>query len=191
MSRKAELFNKKASSPKSRPEEILQALSLKPGQSIADIGSGGGYFTLRFAEAVGGSGLVYAVDTNQEFLDYIAKNARNRGIANIKIVPASSIHSMIPGGSLNVIFLRNVYHHLKNRAEYFRRMSRLLKPEGRIAVIEYDGRGGFSFHKIFGHYVPQKKIAEEMREAGFKAEKTLDFLPEQSYTIFKKKLKEV
>jgi predicted methyltransferase len=59
-----------------------------------------------------------------------------------------------------------------------------LKPEGRIAIIEYKRAKGFSFHKMFGHYVPKEKIIKEMEEAGYQLEKDLDFLPEQSFTIF-------
>ena len=72
---RAKMFNKRASKPKYKADQILEKLALKPGQFIADIGSGGGYFTYRFAKAVGEKGKVYAVDTNQEFLTFIKKQA--------------------------------------------------------------------------------------------------------------------
>jgi precorrin-6B methylase 2 len=64
---KAEMFNRKASDPKNKPDKILEALTLQQGQKVADIGAGGGYFSIRFAEAVGRDGRVFAVDTNPKF----------------------------------------------------------------------------------------------------------------------------
>ncbi len=183
---KAWMFNRKASSPKNKPEKIMRTLALQPGQHIADIGVGGGYFSVKFSKAVGDRGTVYAVDINQGFLDLLLENARRKGLRNIKAVPAREIKSLIPEKSLDCIFLRNVYHHLENRVPYFRDLSSLLKDGGKIAIIEYKG-GGFSFHRIFGHHVPQEKIIKEMEKAGYEEATHLDFLPEQSFTTFKKK----
>lgn len=79
----AKMFNKKASDPKNKPDQIIEAIALKPGQSIADIGAGGGYFSLRFAEIVEEEGRVYAVDTKPEFLEYVKNSAKERGLNNI------------------------------------------------------------------------------------------------------------
>lgn len=75
----AEMFNKKASDPKNKPDDILKALELQPGQKVADIGAGGGYFSLRFAEVVGKNGQVFAVDTDPKFLEYIRHYAKRKG----------------------------------------------------------------------------------------------------------------
>jgi len=181
---KARMFNKKASDPKNKPDQILDALELKRGQKIADIGAGGGYFSLRFAELMGRGGCVYVVDTNQEFLEFVKKEAEERTLNNVKPTLVGDDGLVLPKKSLDLIFLRNVYHHLQNRVEYFRNLSGLLKPGGRIAIIEYKRSGLFSFHRIFGHYVLQEVIVKEMEEAGYHVERKFDFLPEQSFTIF-------
>ncbi|MBT0159955.1 hypothetical protein G4O51_08215 [Candidatus Bathyarchaeota archaeon A05DMB-2] len=80
--------------------------------------------------------------------------------------------------------MRNVCHHLPKRPKYFKSLKSALKPEGRIAIIEYKKARGFSFHKIFGHYVPKEKIIKEMEEAGYQLEKDWAFLPKQSFTMF-------
>ena len=180
---KAEMFNNKASNPKNKPDEVLKALELQQGQKIADIGSGGGYFALRFAEAVGSEGHVFAVDTDQNFLDFVQESAKEKGLANVETVLAAKDGVALPDMSLNLIFMRNVCHHLPDRPEYFRKLQAALKPEGRIAIVEYRG-GGFSFHALFGHYVPKETIIREMEQAGYELEKDLGFLPEQSFTIF-------
>jgi arsenite methyltransferase len=180
---KAEMFNSKASKPKNKPDEVLKALELKQGQTVADIGSGGGYFALRFAEIVGAEGHVFAVDTDQNFLDFIKNSAKEKGLSNVETVLAAKDAAPLPENSLNLIFMRNVCHHLPDRPEYFRKLKAALKPEGRIAIIEYRG-GGFSFHGLFGHYVPKETIIKEMEQVGYQLEKDLDFLPEQSFTVF-------
>lgn len=179
------MFNKKASSKKSKPDEILKTLSIAPGSKVADIGSGGGYFTLRFAEAVGENGQVFAVDTKREFLDNIKHAASKKGLNNIKTVQIAEGEVNLPGNSFDLIFFRNVYHHLEDRIEYMRKFKSKLKPDGKIAIVEYKPGGSiFHFRRFFGHNVPQGKIIAEMEAAGFKKLEEHDFLPEQSFTIF-------
>ena len=184
------MFNRRASSAKSKPEEVLNALGLTPGQNIADIGIGGGYFSFRFAEAVGKEGIVFGVDTNRGFLSLLGKNAGKKGLGNIKTLPASEL-IQIPEKTLDMVFLRNVYHHLEDRVNYFMIISKLLKADGRIAIIEYKERKGFNLFPLIGHpphhHTSQEKIVQEIEEAGYTLNKSFNFLSEQSFTIFKKK----
>jgi len=181
----AKMFNNKAANPKNRPRKTLEALDLKPGQRVADIGSGGGYFTLRFAEAVGEKGKVYAVDGNSEFLGFIERSAEEKGIHNVVLVPIAEHKLNLPEDSIDLVFMRNVTHHIKDRAEYFKDLRRHLRSDGRIAVIEYKRGKPVSFRRLFGHHVPEETIAKEMSEAGFSLEKRFDFLPEQHFSIYK------
>jgi ubiquinone/menaquinone biosynthesis C-methylase UbiE len=181
---KAEMFNSKAADPKNKPDDILKALELQRGQNVTDIGSGGGYFVLRFAEIVGADGRVFAVDTDQTFLEFVKQSAKEKGLVNVEAVLAAKDAVALPEKSIDLIFMRNVCHHLPERPEYFKKLKTALKTEGKIAIIEYRKAKGFSFHKMFGHYVPKEEIIKEMEEAGYQLEKDLDFLPEQSFTIF-------
>lgn len=181
---KAKMFNKKASDPKNKPDQILEILALQPGQTIADIGAGGGYFSLRFADAVGKSGMVYAIDTNPEFLEFIRTSAEEKGLNNIKTTLVKEDKLTLPKKILDFLFLRNVYHHLQNRVEYFRNLKEFLKPDGKIVIIEYKRGGSFSFQRIFGHYVLKEKIVKEMEEAGYQLKNDYDFLPKQSFTVY-------
>ena len=181
---KAKMFNKKASDPKNKPDQILETLALQPGQNIADIGAGGGYFSLRFANAVKRKGEVYAIDTNPEFLEFVRNSAEEKGLNNVKTILTTEDKLILPEKTLDLIFMRNVYHHLPNRDEYFKNLTGILKPRGKIVIMEYKRGGLFSFHRIFGHYVPQETIVEEMDGAGYQLKENFDFLPEQSFTIF-------
>jgi arsenite methyltransferase len=82
---KAEMFNRKTSNQKSKPDEVLKALDLQKRQKVADVGSGGGYFALRFAESVGAEGRVFALDTNPKFLEFIKNSAKEKGLTNVEI----------------------------------------------------------------------------------------------------------
>jgi len=183
---KAKMFNKKASDPKNKPDQILEALELRQGQNVADIGAGGGYFCLRFAEAVGRKGKVYAVDTNPKFLESIKNGAKEKRLNNVKTILVVGKDLTLPERGLDLIFMRNVCHHLTNRVEYFKKLKRFLKPRGRVAILEYKHAKPFTFRGMFGHYVPRETIIEKMKEAGYRVKQEFDFLPEQSFTIFSK-----
>ena len=183
MSFQTKMFNRKASNPKNKPDKILKTLSLQPRQNVADIGAGGGYFSLRFAELVGREGKVFAVDTNSEFLEFIKNSAEEKGLDNVETVLVTENGFTLPE-NVDLIFMRNVCHHIPNRPEYFRNLKDLLKPSGRIAIVEYRSAKRFSFRGMFGHYVPKETIIKEMNEAGYQLQEDQDFLPEQSFTIF-------
>ena len=184
---KAEMFNRKASNPKSKPLEVIEILSIKEGESILDIGSGGGFFSLLFAEKVGKNGMVYASDTNKEFLDYIEETKSSRGLSNIKTVYISKEIPEISGECIDLIFMRNVYHHLKDRVEYFSKIKKVLKPKGRVAIIDYIGNKGFSFHRMMGHSTSKETMVEDLESSGFKLIKDANILPEQNFLIFQLK----
>lgn len=182
--RQAERFNKKASDPKNKPDHIIKTISLKQGQSIADIGAGGGYFSLRFAEIVGKNGRVYAVDTNQKFIEFIRKTAREKRLTNIYPLLVTEDKSDLAEKSLDAIFMRNVTHHLSNRTQYFIKLKRSLKPDGRIIIIDYKPSKSFSFPGILGHHVAKDTIMQEMKDAGYVLEHDFDFLPKQHFTLY-------
>jgi precorrin-6B methylase 2 len=101
---KAETFNRKASDPRNKPDQIIEALELHKGHNVADIGAGGGYFSLRFAEAIRRKGKVYAVDTNPGFLEFIENGARERGLDNIVTTLVAEEDFKLPR-KLNLVFL--------------------------------------------------------------------------------------
>lgn len=181
---KARLFNRRASSAKSRSDEIVRVLSLKPGQQIADVGSGGGYFSFLFARYVGREGKVYAIDTNKGLLNFVRSSSEKNGFHNIITVLAQGDRFPLMNEKLDLVFLRNVYHHLPSREVYFRDLIESLDTGSKIAIIDYDGRGKWSFHRFFCHYVPKETIINEMIAAGYSLVEDHTFLPEQSFLVF-------
>jgi len=182
---KAEMFNRKASHPKYRANEIMKVLALSEGAVVADIGAGGGYFAMRFAETVGSEGKVYAIDTDRKLLAYIEKCAEKNRIANIETILTGERGVVLPEQSCDLIFLRNVFHHLRQPEDYFRSLKHFLRPKGRVAVIDYKKpRAVMRFISPIGHYAEERFIRETMRKAGYVLVESHDFLPEQSFNIF-------
>jgi ubiquinone/menaquinone biosynthesis C-methylase UbiE len=136
------MFNKKASNPKNKPDEIIKNLKILPGQHIADIGSGGGYFSFRFAELVGSEGKVYSIDTNKNLLEFISNKSKQH--SNIKAILTTDGNIPLTGEKIDLIFMRNVYHHITNRVEYVKKLKKILKSDGKIAIIEYKKIADFS-----------------------------------------------
>jgi ubiquinone/menaquinone biosynthesis C-methylase UbiE len=161
------------------PEEVVAMLGLEPGDQVADLGSGGGYFTFPMAEALGETGHVYAVDVDETLLAYIAKQSKKRGLSQVETVLAPEDGLGLPDGSVDLIFLSNVYHHLPDPADYFRRAHPILRKDGRIAVIDFS-EDGF----IRGHATPPEEIRARFEEAGYTLATRHEFLERQSFQIF-------
>jgi ubiquinone/menaquinone biosynthesis C-methylase UbiE len=155
------------------------------GNKIADIGSGGGYFTIRFAKLVGDEGHIYAIDTNSEFLKYIKLQADKNDLKNITTIQADDDKPKLPKEKLDYIFLRNVYHHIPNRLKYLQILGEGLGKDGKIIIIEHNGSGYLNFNKLFGHYIKPEIIKNEMKKVGYIIDEEHYFITQQSFTVFK------
>ncbi len=164
------------------PEQVIKTLNIQPGDQIADLGSGSGYFTFRLADAVGPTGTVYAVDVDEDMNALLADRVQEKEYTNVKIVLASPSDPNLTDGSIDLVFSSNSYHHLDDRVSYFTRLHEDLKPNGRVAIIDFKDDGGL--HPS-GHATPGKVIQDEMEEAGYALAQDLDFLPKQGFLIFK------
>jgi len=123
-----------------RFETIIDALNIKPGMSILDIGSGPGYASFLFAEKLHGTGEVFATDIRKDFVDHIAAEAKKRGLKNLSanVVKEYGLDAFYTKHSYNLVFLSNVYHCLDDRINYFSELRKYLKPEARLVLILYN-----------------------------------------------------
>lgn len=176
------VLNREARIPKRKPEKVIAALQLHHGDTVVDIGSGGGYFSLRFAELVGPDGLVTAIDPNPGLLDQLTRAAERKGHHTIRTVQTTTAPDL-PAGTVDLVFVRDAYHHLRDHAAYFRRLRPALKPHGRIAVIDYR-RYGLA-QRLFPHFTEPARIRADLAQAGYRLAESHDFLlPEQSFQVF-------
>lgn len=165
-----------------QPDRVIATLALGRGVRVADIGAGGGYFTMRLAEAVGREGLVYAVDTDHGLLEQTVATARARGLANIEPIFAGDGLPSLPE-AVDVAFASNAYHHLPDQPRYFAALIALLRPGGRVVIVESRGEGFLG--RLFGHATPPARIREEMAQAGYRLDADHDFLERQSFQVFR------
>ena len=159
------------------PERVIQSLGIQPGDHVAALGSGSGYFTGRLAQAVGPAGKVYAVDVDEEMNQYVAKRVKEEGHSNVDIILAEFDDPHLPDGSVDLIFSSNTYHHLENRTPYFLNAKKYLKPSGRVAIIDFR-------KEAYHHHTESQVIQEEMQKAGYRLEKEFDFLTKQHFLVF-------
>jgi arsenite methyltransferase len=167
-----------------QPERVIAALGLEPGDRVADLGSGSGYFTLRLADAVGPEGRVYAVDVDEEMNEYLTQRVAQAGAANVEVVLGRFEDPLLPDGGVDLVLTVDTYHHIDDRPAYFRKLQRDLSPGGRVAVIDYDGRKGW-FVRLMGHSTPPDVLLREMGEAGYEIAEEHDFIDRQSFVIFR------
>lgn len=169
-----------------QPARVIEALGVRPGMAIADLGSGSGYFTRRFVDALAGSGTVYAIDVEQEMLDYVRASLNGRPSASVVTYHLARPEDPgLPPASVDLVFVCNVFHHLENRPAYFERLARALKPGGRIAIIDFyhDHRSGdVGFPRR--HLVPRATVLAEMDKAGYYLLEEHDFLKRQYFLEF-------
>jgi len=166
-----------------QPEEVLAKLAIKPGESIADLGSGPGYFTLRFARAVGPAGKVYAIDISREMLDYLGKQARADGFANIVSILAEPHDPKLPPASVDLIFICDTLHHISQRPDYYPLLLRALKPGGRLVNIDFEKKP-LPVGPPVEMKIAKPDMIKEAESAGFRLIDQYDFLKYQYFLVF-------
>ena len=116
--------------------EILDAMQVKPGAVVADIGAGSGFFTARLSKAVGPEGRVHAVDVAADALGRLRKRVADDGLANVTVVPGAVDDPKLPEGSLDAILIVNAYHEMTQHQLMLAKMKAALKPGGRLVIVE-------------------------------------------------------
>lgn len=119
------------------PQAVVDALNIRAGDTIADIGAGTGYFALPLAQAAGAHGKVYAVDSQAEMLEHLRKKLSGQGTAIIELIHAEAHTTTLPEASCDLVFLANVWHEFPDRRQVLRESRRILKPGGSIAILDW------------------------------------------------------
>jgi cyclopropane fatty-acyl-phospholipid synthase-like methyltransferase len=162
------------------PERVVAALELEPGARVADLGSGGGYFTFRLARAVGPAGRVYAVDVDEGLNAYVAGRAREEGLANVEVILAEYADPKLPE-PVDLVFTSNTYHHIEDRPRYFENAKKYLRPNGRVAILEYSEAPSWF---LPSHTTSAEAIRSEMEAAGYRLLRKHDFPSKQHFLVF-------
>jgi cyclopropane fatty-acyl-phospholipid synthase-like methyltransferase len=159
---------------------VIDSLLIKQGQRICDLGSGSGLFTRPLARAAGPQGVVYAVDIDEALLKYVEKTAQEQRIPNIKTVRATADDPKLPE-PVDLIAIFDTLHHIGNQATYLKNLKRYLRPNGRIAILD------FSKTWPAGHEKMVYKLEDLhgwMEAAGFKLISQHYFLENNFFVIY-------
>jgi predicted methyltransferase len=168
-----------------QPEKVLDALNIKPGMIVADVGAGNGYFTLRLARRVKDAGRVFAVDIQQAMLDLLENSRKREGLSNIELVLSTPTDPRLPPTSVDLALLVDVYHEFQRPEEMVAGIRAALKPDGVLVLVEYRGEDPAVPIKP-EHKMTVGQVLKEIEPMGFRLQKKLDFLPWQHIFIFEK-----
>jgi ubiquinone/menaquinone biosynthesis C-methylase UbiE len=186
----AQIKQERAQAEREAPQ-IMEVLGVKPGMTIADIGSGGGAMTVVIGRLIG-DGKVFATDITEHALRHTREYVVKEGLKNVTVLEGAAASTNLPAGCCDAIFMRDVYHHiLANSLDAFTKsLLTSLKPGGRLAIIDFVPSPG---SKLFpgvpanrgGHGIPMAVVEEELKAAGFTHVKTMPKFPEDDkYPLF-------
>jgi len=169
-----------------RPDLVLKAMNLKDGDVVVDMGCGSGYFSRRLAKAVGPKGKVYAVDIQSEFIEELKKRCEQEKITNVVPVLGTEDDPKAPIGVADWVILVDVYHEFQHPEAMLARIRSLLKPEGRVALVEYREEGDSAKHIKTEHRMSVEEVTREWKPAGFVLVQLIESLPSQHLFLFMK-----
>ncbi len=164
-------------------DEVVAAIRLQPGQTVADIGAGPGLFEPALANAVAPRGKVYAVEIDEGFFPEIRKRAAAAQVTNVDTVLGKVTDPMLPARNVDVALFNDVIHHVEKRAEYLKTLVRYLAPTGRIAVVDYEpGKGPHSGQPELE--VSRQQLAGWMRDAGLTQVDDVKLFDDKYFLVF-------
>ena len=169
------------------PQAAIDALDLKLGMVVCDLGAGSGYYTTRMAKKVGAQGKVYAVDIQPGMLQLLEKRLKQEGIKNVQTILGTENDPKLPDGSLDVLILVDVYHEFAQPQQMLRKISQAMKDDGRLVLLEFRKEDPKVPIRL-EHKMSVDEVKQELQAEGFEIAGIKEHLPWQHMIILKKKL---
>jgi ubiquinone/menaquinone biosynthesis C-methylase UbiE len=166
-----------------KPDEVVKQLQLRAGEVVADIGAGTGYFTRRFAAAVGPQGKAVGLDIESTMVTHINEEAQKRGLTNLSARQVLPNDPQLGPQSVDVVFICDTYHHMQERVAYARLLAQALKSGGRVVIVDFQKRPLPLGPPMEWKLAPEA-VTEEFRQAGFQLARSEEFLPYQYFLEF-------
>lgn len=166
-----------------RPDQIMDALGIGDGSVVADLGAGGGWFTVRLAKRVGPNGLVYAEDIQPQMIEAIQRRVQREGLRNVSTVLGAADHPALPQGELDVALMVETFYEVEERQSFLTHLRTALKPGGRLGIVEYRPDGGGPGPPLADR-MPPDVVIRAVHAAGLRLVREERFLPYQYLLIF-------
>jgi ubiquinone/menaquinone biosynthesis C-methylase UbiE len=167
-----------------RPDEVVAALGVEADQSVADIGAGPGYFTLRLARAVGARGRVYAVEVVADLLGVLRRRIDEAGLGNVTPLIARDADSLLPPASCDRILIVDTFHHFPDGVAHLRQLTGALKPGGVLANVDFHRRET-PVGPPLEHRVARDDFLVAADRAGLEVVEEKTFLPYQYFVLMR------
>ena len=164
------------------PSKAIDALDLKPGMVVADIGAGSGYYASRMARRVGPSGRVYATDIQQGMIDLLDRRIRSEGLANVTTVLGAMDDPKLPANSIDLAIMVDVYHELQQPQIFLQRLKAAFKPGGRLVLLEFRKEDP-KVPILEVHKMSVAEVKQELEAEGFALDRVIDVLPWQHIIV--------
>ena len=165
------------------PDRIMDTLGIAEGSLVADIGAGGGWFTIRLARRVGANGLVFAEDIQRQMLESIMRRVAREGLRNVRLVLGTPEDPRLPAGTLDAVLIVDTYHELEDPDSMLRNIAKSLKPQGRVGVVDFK-RDGLGPGPALEDRVDADQVVRDAEAAGLRLVRRETFLPYQFMLIF-------
>ena len=165
------------------PDLAMRLIRVTRGSTVADVGAGSGYFTIRLARAVGATGKVYAVDIQQGMLDLLQRAVTKEKLTNVIPVLGAPDDPRLPAESLDLVLMVDVYHELSSPQTTLAHLMRALKPGGRLVLLEYRAEDP-DVPILPEHKMTKAMVKLEIEHEGFKQQRVYDDLPRQHLIVF-------
>jgi len=181
---KADWLEREGRAENEKPELVMQAMDLKPGMAVAEIGAGTGFFTRRIAKVVGPKGKVYAEDIQPQMLDLLKQNTAKEGVGNVVTVLGTETDPKLPRHSIDRVLLVDVYHEFQKPEPMLAAIRDCLAPGGTVILVEYRLEGETASHINIKHRMSVEQVLSEWTAAGFTLVRRSEDLPSQHVFIF-------
>ena len=168
------------------PSKALEALALKPGMTVADIGAGSGYYTARLARAVGPSGRVYATDIQPGMIELLNRRIAGEALTNVTTVLGGMDDPKLPPKSLDLAIMVDVYHELQQPQLFLQRLKETFKPDGRLVLLEFRKEDP-NVPILAVHKMSVAEVKTELEAEGFVLDRVIDVLPWQHIIVLRTK----
>ncbi len=170
-------FEYKDRDKKLQVERVMDIVGIKPGTTVADIGAGSGWFTVRAAKRAGPTGMVYAEDINPEYVAHIDRRVKNEGLQNVRTILGKEDDPLLPASSVDSVLLLKVYHEIAQPVRLLQNLRNSLKPGARVGIIDRNGKGD-------DHGIDRKVVIEEAAQAGYELAEQYDFVKRDRVDYF-------
>jgi SAM-dependent methyltransferase len=158
-------------------DRVMDILKISEGKSVADIGAGSGWFTVRAAKRVGDKGKVFAVEINQEYINHINERAKKENYSNIQTVLGTEDDPKLPENSTDAVLILKTYHEIGQPIKVLKNLRKALRKNALVGIIDKNGNGE-------NHGIEKQTVIDELGRAGFKLKEEHDFVKPDGMDYF-------